>query len=943
MRPLYRLPLFFVLALFIIGTPSLRAGWLQEDVAVCSNPGYQHDPVIVADGAGSSFVAWEDYDWNHYSGSSIYAQKLGPDGAPLWTADGVNATTNGADQAIQPDGAGGAFVAFRRDTHGGTFDCPIAYSRMYVERLDATGSLLWSMRITTDTDLGRELDLRMFPDGAGGVIVLWMDGTLYWEPWGCDWWDDFHILAQRIDANGNRLWGPSPLAVSLEDLKQGQLSATREESGDIIVVWTTYKNSCFNLCAQKMDVEGNRLWGDNGATVICYTAGQQIPRVASDGAGGAVVAWLDERASTHVYAQRLDASGTPRWTPLGVPVCTVDGAKSEIRITEGTSGSAIVHWVMPVGGVSALFAQRLDHAGAPLWDPNGKQISDALHPCRNAYAIPDGEGGAVFAWERIIPQPKNSIICGLWGLSPSDIFAVGDNGLIVHFDGVSWTMMGSPTSNHLHGIWGTAHDNIYAVGANSTIIHFDGSVWRKETYPTVSTQLYGVWGSGPDDIWVVGTSKQRYHWDGTSWQSLPYETNCDFYGVHGTSSSNVYMVGTQNSYCLCLHYDGATWTKSVMTTPGILHSVWVSPDDRVFAGSSDQLLRKMGSGWNIVGFDEVGMGFNLWGTDTTNVYCVFDGGYLAHWDGAAATIAQASTNKLYGTWGTSGNDIWISGASHTIRHLVGAEWVTQNQLNSDIFMSKVDSSGNVLWNDYGAHATVNNDDQTSISIAPDASGNALLAWLDGRTGNWDVFARKVSICRGPLVATELMSFNTELLDAGIEVTWLLSQYDEGASFEISRTAGGATGDAAETWEAIEPAISRDDLSFAFVDGDVEPGTRYRYRVGISDGKGSRTLFETDIVSAPRLPLTLFQNVPNPFNPSTTIRYYVPERCRVKVAIYDVAGRTIASLEDRDRPPGHYSLEWNGRDNLGKPAASGIYFCRLQAGKEMRSRKMVLLR
>jgi hypothetical protein len=335
------------------------------------------------------------------------------------------------------------------------------------------------------------------------------------------------------------------------------------------------------------------------------------------------------------------------------------------------------------------------------------------------------------------------------------------------------------------------------------------------------------------------------------------------------------------------------------------------------------------------------MGFSLWGTDTANVYGVFESGYLAHWDGANATVEQASTNNLYGVWGTSGSNIWISGKAHMIRHFDGSEWVTQNQLSSDIFMSKVDSAGNALWDDYdyGAHATISNDDQVNLCLAPDVSGSALLAWRDSRRGNWDIFARKVSISRGPLVATELMNFEAGLFEAGIRVTWQLSQFDEDAAFEASR-AGGATGTA---WTAIAPSISRDDLSFGFVDNAVKSGAQYRYQVGISDANGSRTLFETDAVSTPRLPLTLSQNVPNPFNPSTTIRFYLPEKCRVKVVVYDVSGRMITSLADGDRPAGHHSLAWNGRDNLGKPVASGIYFCRLQAGKEMRSRKMVLLR
>ena len=64
---------------------------------------------------------------------------------------------------------------------------------------------------------------------------------------------------------------------------------------------------------------------------------------------------------------------------------------------------------------------------------------------------------------------------------------------------------------------------------------------------------------------------------------------------------------------------------------------------------------------------------------------------------------------------------------------------------------------------------------------------------------------------------------------------------------------------------------------------------------------------------------------------------------MRLEVYDVTGRLVARLVDRDQPAGHYGIEWNGGDNLGKKAASGIYFCRLQAGKDVRSRKMVLLR
>ena len=926
----YAAPLIAVLMLAAI--PSIKAGWLQDDIPVCTDPAYQQDPVIVADGAGGSFAAWEDN-----RSVEIYVQKLNSEGTPLWTMNGIEATHtswSAINPAVIPDGAGGGFLSFERDSSTGTFDCPLGDSRLFLERLDASGSILWRTRLTTTTGRGSEINLRILPDGAGGVILVWRTGTLYWEPYGCYWWANYHLFAQRIDASGNRLWGSAPVAVCLDNNGQDQLSVIREKSGDIVVAWVDSRNATLDIYAQKMDLAGNRLWGDNGAAVVTYSASQSTPRVASDGAGGAFVAWLDARVNTHVYAQRLDGSGSALWAPDGVPVCAIAGTKNEIRITEGPSRSAIVSWVMPVGGVSTLLAQRVDSAGTPLWDANGKQFSDARNPCRNALAIPDGEGGTVFAWERVVPVPPNSIICSMWGFSSTDIFAVGDNGLILHYDGTRWTMMSSPTTEHLHGVWGTAHDNMYAVGTNCTIIHYDGTAWRLETYPVSSSQLYGVWGSGPSDVWAVGTIQQMYHWNGSSWQRSAFGTTADYYGVYGTSSSNVYAVGSS-----VVHYDGTAWTQISISGAGLVHCVWVSTDNHVFLGGSNKLIHNDGTGWKTITFGSIGMGFSLWGTHAGNVYGVYEGGYLAHWNGAGAAAYQNSTNNLYGVWGTYGSDIWICGKAHTIRHFDGTKWITQNQLSSDIFMSKVDSAGNVLWNQYGAPAVVSSDDQTNLYLDSDAAGNALFAWRDGRLGNWDIFARKVSISRGPIVATELMSFNAGPFDDGVKVAWQLSQYTEGAPFTVSRADGGQDAD----WRVITPGIARDRLSFSFVDGAVEAGLSYRYRVQVSDERGSRVLFETDAIILPPLPLTLHQNFPNPFNPSTTIRYYVPGKCRVRLEVYDVTGRLVARLVDRDQPAGHYGIEWNGGDNLGKKAASGIYFCRLQAGKDVRSRKMVLLR
>ncbi|HSG29386.1 MAG TPA: FlgD immunoglobulin-like domain containing protein, partial [Candidatus Krumholzibacterium sp.] len=88
---------------------------------------------------------------------------------------------------------------------------------------------------------------------------------------------------------------------------------------------------------------------------------------------------------------------------------------------------------------------------------------------------------------------------------------------------------------------------------------------------------------------------------------------------------------------------------------------------------------------------------------------------------------------------------------------------------------------------------------------------------------------------------------------------------------------------------------------------------------------------------------LYQNVPNPFNPSTVIAFDLPVRRHVKVSIYDAAGRHVAVIMDEVAGPGKATVDWNGTDDAGSSVASGVYFCRLVAGKDVLTRKMTLLR
>jgi len=91
--------------------------------------------------------------------------------------------------------------------------------------------------------------------------------------------------------------------------------------------------------------------------------------------------------------------------------------------------------------------------------------------------------------------------------------------------------------------------------------------------------------------------------------------------------------------------------------------------------------------------------------------------------------------------------------------------------------------------------------------------------------------------------------------------------------------------------------------------------------------------------------SLAQNEPNPFNPSTTISYTVPENTsvRVRLEVFNLRGMLVHKLVDAGRGPGVYNVMWDGTDEKGAKVSSGVYFYRLRAGDFVKVRKMVLIK
>jgi hypothetical protein len=90
-------------------------------------------------------------------------------------------------------------------------------------------------------------------------------------------------------------------------------------------------------------------------------------------------------------------------------------------------------------------------------------------------------------------------------------------------------------------------------------------------------------------------------------------------------------------------------------------------------------------------------------------------------------------------------------------------------------------------------------------------------------------------------------------------------------------------------------------------------------------------------------IRLDQNYPNPFNPYTAVAFFIARRSPVELSVYDVMGRVVRRLANGEMPAGHHILNWDGRDESGRPVATGVYVYRLEAGGFEQTRKMVLLR
>jgi hypothetical protein len=184
----------------------------------------------------------------------------------------------------------------------------------------------------------------------------------------------------------------------------------------------------------------------------------------------------------------------------------------------------------------------------------------------------------------------------------------------------------------------------------------------------------------------------------------------------------------------------------------------------------------------------------------------------------------------------------------------------------------------------------------------------------------------------------LGAFEASRTTNGALVRWEIGLGGTALLLRLWREAGLGTRELLAQWEPVEPRETR------YVDWTAPPGEA-NYWLQVIDGKGQEQWYGPASLEAAALParLALIPNVPNPFNPRTTIGYALPRGGQVELVIYDLQGRLVRRLLDEMRPAGAASLDWDGLDGRGNAVSSGVYIVRLRTEQGAVSRKVTMTR
>lgn len=373
-----------------LGNPS----WTANGVAICTATGDQTVPDLVSDGLGGAIIIWYD---RRGSRGDIFAQHIDASGNRVWPGSGVAisaATGDKGNPTIVSDDSGGAIIAWQ-DSRAGS-------SHIYAQRVTGSGAARWTTNgVGICTATGDQARPMIVTDGSGGAIITWSDRR------DVNW----NVYAQRVNASGLVQWTTDGVAICTMPIVQESPSIVYDGSGGAIITWEDWSNGDGNIdiYAQSVNASGNVRWW--GGIAVCTAAHDQaMPRIVSDGSGGAIISWMDRRNGSDwdIYAERVNASGLVQWTTDGIAICTATGDQNYPSIVSDGSGGAIITWEdLRAPNYNHIYAQCINAFGVVQWTADGAAICTARIAQFAPVLTSDGSGGAVISWADTRNNPED--------------------------------------------------------------------------------------------------------------------------------------------------------------------------------------------------------------------------------------------------------------------------------------------------------------------------------------------------------------------------------------------------------------------------------------------------------------------------------------------------------------------------------------------------------
>ena len=305
---------------------------------------------------------------------------------------------------------------------------------------------------------------------------------------------------------------------------------------------------------------------------------------------------------------------------------------------------------------------------------------------------------------KVYDPPPRPGIHDIWGSDGDHVFAVGEKGGIVHYDGSVWTDVESGTEFDLNSVWGAGPSDVYAVGDEGMVLRYDGSSWSFQT-TGATADLNDIWGSGPGDIWIAGDDRHLLHYDGITWTNEEPGIDVDYLSLWGFGPDSVYAVGSDQWWGVLLRYQDDAWEEVECDSFPTIGSLWGSSGNNLFGCPlfwDWPIMRYDGVRWEPQDTLEFTQDYyynaRVWGVDESNVFVTVGTDILQYFNGTSWDEVQTGTaSSLIAIWGTSTTDLFAGGPAGALVHYDGVSWEVQRDENpKSLWSAWVSPGGNVF-------------------------------------------------------------------------------------------------------------------------------------------------------------------------------------------------------------------------------------------------------